>query len=117
VLLVEQSPFIREMLAPVIRAAGFNPIICADAAGAMAQLAARPLAALIVDIEHEASGGLAVAAAAGSALTRVALASAPHPDLLAAAHQAGIGQVVAKFDRHGLIAALKGADAAAQEAA
>jgi two-component system chemotaxis sensor kinase CheA len=122
-LLVESSPFIREMLAPIIRAAGLVPIIAPDAEAAIARLATgRPLAALIVDVEAEASGGLkAVAAARGvpehAALMMIGLASAPHPDVLLAAHGAGLRDVIAKFDRHSLIAALKGAQDAQQEAA
>jgi CheY-like chemotaxis protein len=56
VLIVEQSTFLREMLAPVVKAAGFHPVCCANATEARAALQARPaLRAIIVDVEHEAS--------------------------------------------------------------
>jgi two-component system chemotaxis sensor kinase CheA len=112
VLLVEQSEFLREMLAPVIRAAGYHPICCAGADQARAALgAARPLAAIIVDVEHPASGGLEVIAEARGKgrhadVTLLGLASAPHVALMARSVDAGLRDIIGKFDRHSLMAAL-----------
>lgn len=113
VLLVEQSPFLREMLSPVIKAAGFQPVCCANAAeAAIALKAPRAITAVLVDIEQAASGGLEVIAAVradrrhdGALL--LGLASAPHGDLVELSHAAGLRDLIAKFDRHGLMAALR----------
>ena len=113
VLIVEQSTFIREMLAPVIKAAGFRPVCCANAAEARAALQAHPaFSAIIVDVEHEASGGLAVIEAARAERRHrgaliLGLASAPHAGLISASLDAGLGDLIAKFDRHTLMAALR----------
>lgn len=112
VLLVEQSEFLREMLAPVIQAAGFRPVICADAAEALAALrTARDLGAVVVDVENAASGGLDLirhlcSHGERSGLLLVGLASVAHADIVGRSHEAGLRQLIAKFDRHALIAAL-----------
>lgn len=113
VLIVEQSTFLREMLAPVVKAAGFHPVCCANATEARAALQARPaLRAIIVDVEHEASGGLAVIEAVRAdgrhrGALILGLASVPHAGLMAAGLDAGLGDLIAKFDRHSLMAALR----------
>jgi two-component system chemotaxis sensor kinase CheA len=115
VLIVEQSAFLREMLAPVIQAAGFHPVCCANVAEARAALQAHPsLDAVIVDVEHAASGGLAVIEAVRADKRHrdaliLGLASAPHAGLVTASHAAGVGDLIAKFDRHSLLAALSAA--------
>ncbi len=122
VLLLESSDFIREMLAPVVKAAGFNPVACANAAEAKAALASgRAFAAAVVDIEGAQSGGFEALEAIregdhGDALL-IGLASIPHPDLLQRAHAAGLHDVIAKFDRQALIGALGGHDNQLREAA
>jgi two-component system chemotaxis sensor kinase CheA len=113
VLIVEQSTFLREMLAPVVKAAGFHPVCCANATEARAALQARPaLRAIIVDVEHEASGGPAVIEAVRADSQHrgaliLGLASVPHAGLMAASLDAGLGDLIAKFDRHSLMAALR----------
>jgi two-component system chemotaxis sensor kinase CheA len=123
VLIVEQSSFIREMLAPVIKAAGFTPIACANAAEArLAIKAARHLAAAIVDVESEASGGFEVMTtlsvdARHAGVPAFGLASVPHPELINRSAEAGLRDLVAKFDRHSLIQHLRNLMQEAREAA
>jgi two-component system chemotaxis sensor kinase CheA len=123
VLLLEQSDFIREMLAPVIKAAGFNPVCCATAAEAMAQLAGpQSFDSLIVDIEHVGSDGLRIIELARqerrhAEVRLIGMASVPHPDLVERAHAAGLRELVAKFDRHSLMLALRNLPNALSEAA
>ena len=112
VLLVEHSEFLREMLAPVIQAAGFRPIICAHAGQALAALrTARAIGAVVVDVEDPASRGLELirqlrSQGEHSGLLLVGLASVAHADVASRCHEAGLRQLIAKFDRHALIAAL-----------
>lgn len=123
VLLVESSDFIREMLAPVIKASGFIPVACANAAEARLALGSgKSFAALIVDIEAPASGGFEVidglgefAGAADCLL--IGLASIPQPELVERAHAARLHDVIAKFDRQALIAALGIRESQLREAA
>jgi two-component system, chemotaxis family, sensor kinase CheA len=123
VLLVEQSDFLREMLLPVIRAAGHTPVPCASLSEALAALDARAdIGMIVADVENDASGGLdLVKALAGLPRHRqvrvIGLVSIPHPDLAARAHAVGLGELVAKFDRPALLAALRRAPAGMLEAA
>ncbi|MCX7323947.1 MAG: chemotaxis protein CheW [Hyphomicrobiales bacterium] len=113
VLLLEQSDFLRDMLLPVIRAAGHVPVPCANLKEGLALLEARAgLSMIVADVENEASGGLdLVRALAGhprhGQVPIVGLVSIPHPELAARAHAAGLGELVAKFDRPALLAALR----------
>ncbi len=123
VLLVEHSAFIRDMLAPVIRAAGFNPICCAGALEAMAALkAGMTFGAIILDVESIASGAQDVVAAARDTASHAAtpligLASIPHMDLAAQGFSAGLQDLIGKFDRQALMAALGSLQAPLKEAA
>ena len=123
VLLVEHSTFIRDMLAPVIRAAGFNPICCAGAADAIAALKANTsLSAIIFDVESLASGGQDVVAAVRSharhaATPLLGLASIPHMDMAAQGITGGLHDLIGKFDRQALMAALGSLQAPIKEAA
>lgn len=122
-LLVESSDFIREMLAPVIRAAGFRPVACASAAEAEAALnSGKSFAGVVVDIENPTSGGfetleLLREAGMDPSLLLLGIASIPHPDMLQRAHAAGLHDVIAKFDRHALMSALGGHENQLREAA
>ncbi|MGL4440796.1 MAG: chemotaxis protein CheW [Bosea sp. (in: a-proteobacteria)] len=113
ILLVEQSNFLREMLAPVIKAAGFNPVCCANAAEAIAQLAGpQSFDCIIVDIEHAGSDGLRIVELASrdsrhAQVPLIGMASIPHPALVEQCHAAGLRALVAKFDRQGLMDALR----------
>ena len=109
VLLVEPSDFLREMLAPVLRAAGLkvtakatiDPAACAPGGGP---------AAVVLDLDRDGAAALAFAGRLSARLdapTRlIGLATFPTPELRATALDAGFHEVVAKFDRRALIAEL-----------
>ncbi len=123
VLLVEHSAFIRDMLAPVIRAAGFNPVCCTGAAEAIVALKTSTfLSAIILDVESLASGGQAVVSAVRentrhAATPLLGLASIPHMDLAAHGITAGLHDLIGKFDRQALMAALGNLETQMKEAA
>lgn len=123
ILLVEQSDFIREMLAPVIKAAGFNPVCCANATEAIAQLSGPQIFdSIIVDIENPGSEGFRIVEQARQdsrhAQARlIGMASVAHPDLVERSHAAGLRVLVAKFDRHNLMLALRTLPSSISEAA
>ncbi|AZO76185.1 MULTISPECIES: chemotaxis protein CheW [unclassified Bosea (in: a-proteobacteria)] len=112
VLLVEPSEFLREMLAPVLKAAGLQVIHVADLAMA-AGLASgsTELNAVVIDLDRNAEAAFALAArlraeARHADLRIIGLASLPTPELHVMAAQAEFDEVVAKFDRRTLIAEL-----------
>jgi two-component system chemotaxis sensor kinase CheA len=113
VLLIDDSPFFRNMLVPVLQAAGYGVTACASAQEALALLqdgAAFDVA--ITDIEMPEMDGFAFAEAVradarNADLPVIALASVVSADAVERGRQAGFHDFVAKFDRQGLIAALK----------
>lgn len=112
VLLVEPSEFLREMLAPVLRATGLQVIHAADL-GMAAGLASggTELSAVVVDLDRDAEAAFALAVrlraeARHANLRIIGLASLPTPELHVMAAQAELDEVVAKFDRRALIAEL-----------
>ena len=112
VLLIEPSEFLREMLAPVLKAAGLQVVHASDPAMA-AGLASgsTELSAIVIDIDRDCDAAFALAArlrAEGrhAGLRIIGLTSLPTPELHVAAAQAQLDEVVAKFDRRALIAEL-----------
>jgi two-component system chemotaxis sensor kinase CheA len=112
VLLVEPSEFLREMLGPVLKAAGLQVTHAADLAMA-AGLASgsTELNAVVIDLDRNAEAAFALATrlraeARHANLRIIGLASLPTPELHVMAAQAEFDEVVAKFDRRALIAEL-----------
>lgn len=112
VLLIEPSEFLREMLVPVLKAAGLQVVHAADIAmGAGLASGSAELKAVVVDLDRDPEAAFAFAArmrAEGrhADLRIIGLASLPTPELHVAAAQGGLDEVVAKFDRRALIAEL-----------
>jgi two-component system chemotaxis sensor kinase CheA len=112
VLFVDDSRFFRDMLTPVLKAAGYNVIVCAGGDEAMQMLRKDRLVDLVVtDIEMPGMSGfdLAEAIKADPRLANlpvIALSSYINPATIERAHKVGIVDFVAKFDRSGLIASL-----------
>jgi two-component system chemotaxis sensor kinase CheA len=113
VLLVDDSPFFRNMLVPVLQAAGYAVTACASAQEALALLqeGAR-FDVAVTDIEMPDMDGFAFAEAVRADartadLPVVALSSVISVESVERGRQAGFYDFVAKFDRQGLIAALK----------
>jgi two-component system chemotaxis sensor kinase CheA len=123
VLLVDSSDFFREMLVPVLRAAGWRVSTASggDAARGLIE-AGQTFSAIVLDLDAAAPDGFALAAVlAQSSDTEgariIGRVNAPTAAAAEAARTAGIGHVIAKFDRRGLIAALADLQSDLSEAA
>jgi two-component system chemotaxis sensor kinase CheA len=118
VLLVDDSAFFRDLLAPLIKAAGYQVVAAASAADALAALKSDARFDLIVtDIDMPEMDGFALAEAvrampAAAAVPIIALATMVSAETVERGRAVGFHDFVAKFDRAGLVAAIKeqGAD-------
>ena len=123
VLLVDDSPFFRDMLAPLIKAAGYRVIAVASGGEALTALKSGGRIDLVVtDVEMPDMDGFALAhalrlAPATAAIPIIALAAMVSDDTIARGRAAGFHDFVAKFDRPGLIAAIKEQSADMERAA
>jgi two-component system, chemotaxis family, sensor kinase CheA len=112
VLLVDDSAFFRDMLSPVLRAAGYKVVAAANVDEAWSVLGSQVIInAVVTDVEMPGKGGfhLVEAMRKQPRLTKIpaiALASTITPEAIDRAHKLGISEFVAKFDRAGLISAL-----------
>ncbi len=112
-LFVDDSPFFRNMLTPVLKAAGYEVTTCEGARNALDILKEDSTYDVVVsDIEMPEMNGFELAEALRSdnrlaRLPVIALSSLTSPASVERARQAGFHDYVAKFDRQGLIAALK----------
>src|SRR5215216_133095 len=113
VLLVDDSAFFRNMLAPVLKAAGYRVRVAPNAQeGLMALRSGQPFDVVLTDIEMPDMNGFEFAETIRadhnlSGLPIIALSSMVSPAAIERGRQAGFHDYVAKFDRPGLIAALK----------
>jgi two-component system chemotaxis sensor kinase CheA len=112
-LFVDDSPFFRNMLTPVLKAAGYDVVTAAGGSEGLDILKGGDKFDVVVsDIEMPEMNGFEFAEAMRSdkrfATTPViALSSLTNPAAIERARVAGFHDYVAKFDRQGLIAALK----------
>ncbi len=111
-LLVDDSAFFRNMLSPVLKAAGYEVTAVAAPSEALALIKKGGRYDVVVsDIEMPGMNGFELAEAIrgerGTAIPIIALSSITSPAALERGRQAGFKDFVAKFDRQGLIAALK----------
>ncbi|MEI2385071.1 hybrid sensor histidine kinase/response regulator [Breoghania sp. JC706] len=112
-LFVDDSSFFRNMLTPVLKAAGYDVTVCDSARSAVQVLQSdRKFDVVVSDIEMPDINGFEFC----EALRRdprfrnipvLALSSLVTPASIERGRQAGFDDYVAKFDRPGLIAALK----------
>ncbi len=126
-LLMDPSAFFREMLAPVLKAAGFRVTSCGTRQEAEAAMVRHPdISVAVIDIEAGNGEGLGLAGAlrrfrgdqhGDPDLTVVGLATFASADLARRAREAGVAQTIARFDRKGLVAALANCDPHLREAA
>jgi two-component system chemotaxis sensor kinase CheA len=113
VLLVDDSAFFRNMLAPVLKAAGYRVRVARNAReGLVALRSGQPFDVVLTDIEMPDMNGFEFAETIRadqhlSAMPIIALSSMVSPAAIERGRQAGFHDYVAKFDRPGLIAALK----------
>jgi len=118
VLLVDDSAFFRDMLTPLIKAAGCQVVAVGSAAAAFEALSSdRRFDLVITDIEMPEMDGFAFAEKlrampATAGLPIIAITAMVSADAIARGRAIGFYDFVAKFDRTGLIAAIKeqGAD-------
>jgi two-component system chemotaxis sensor kinase CheA len=113
VLLVDDSAFFRNMLAPVLKAAGYKVRVAPSAQeGLVALRSGQTFDAVLTDIEMPDMNGFEFAEtiradAHLASMPIIALSSLVSPAAIERGRQAGFHDYVAKFDRPGLIAALK----------
>jgi two-component system chemotaxis sensor kinase CheA len=113
VLLVDDSAFFRNMLAPVLKAAGYRVRVAPNAQeGLTALRSGQTFDVVLTDIEMPDMNGFEFAEtiradAHLSSMPIIALSSLVSPAAIERGRQAGFHDYVAKFDRPGLIAALK----------
>ncbi len=123
VLLVDDSIFFRELLTPLIKAAGYRVVAVASAAEALAALKSNSRFDLIVtDTEMPEVDGFELAEAVRTMPGRteipiIALAAMVTADAIERGRAVGFHDFVAKFDRAGLIAAIKEQGAELDQAA
>jgi two-component system chemotaxis sensor kinase CheA len=122
VLLVDDSPFFLNMLTPVLQAAGYAVTTAASARDALTLLGeGRPFDVAVTDIEMPDMNGFQFAEAVradprNGSLPIIALSSVISPEAIERGRRVGFHDYVAKFDRQGLIAALKEQTGAVQAA-
>jgi len=113
VLLVDDSPFFLNMLTPVLQAAGYAVTPVNSAKDALAAIKeGREFDVVITDIEMPEMNGFQFAEAVRadprtSGLPVIALSSVVSAEAIERGRRVGFHDYVAKFDRQGLIAALK----------
>jgi two-component system chemotaxis sensor kinase CheA len=113
VLLVDDSAFFRNMLAPVLKAAGYRVRVAPSAQeGLQALRSGQSFDVVLTDIEMPEMNGYEFAETIRadqhlSSMPIIALSSLVSPAAIERGRLAGFHDYVAKFDRPGLIAALK----------
>ncbi len=113
VLLVDDSPFFLNMLTPVLQAAGYMVTAVSSAHDALATLKeGRAFDVVITDIEMPEMNGFQFAEIVRADprtadLPVIALSSVVSAEAIERGRRVGFHDYVAKFDRQGLIAALK----------
>jgi two-component system chemotaxis sensor kinase CheA len=123
VLLVDDSAFFRNMLTPVLKAAGYAVTTAPTAHDALAALkSGKVFDVVVTDIEMPGMSGFELAETMRSdprtaGLPVVGLSSTISPEAVERGRAVGFHDYVAKFDRQGLIAALKEQDPEISKAA
>ncbi len=123
VLLVDDSAFFRNMLAPVLKAAGYRVRVAPNAQEGLSALrSGQVFDVVLTDIEMPDMNGFEFAEVIRadqhlSTMPIIALSSMVSPAAIERGRQAGFHDYVAKFDRPGLIAALKEQTAETRHAA
>ena len=123
VLLVDDSAFFRNMLAPVLKAAGYKVRVAVNAQEGLSALrSGHNYDVVLTDIEMPDMNGFEFAETIRadnnlSTMPIIALSSLVSPAAIERGRQAGFHDYVAKFDRPGLIAALKEQTAETRNAA
>lgn len=123
VLLVDGSAFFRDMLLPVLKASGYKVHAAANAGEALQVLSSgATIDVLISDLDLPDRPGFELIAGLRAStryahLPVIALTLKHDPRQIAQAHKLQVTELVAKFDRRGLIAALSELQGSMEEAA
>jgi two-component system, chemotaxis family, sensor kinase CheA len=112
VLLVDDSAFFRDMLSPLIRAAGFRVVAVGSGVEALAAVKSGGVDLVVTDVEMPGMDGFALTQALRSdphtaTLPVIALSAMVSAEAVERGRAVGFYDFVAKFDRAGLIAAIK----------
>jgi two-component system chemotaxis sensor kinase CheA len=112
ILLVEPSVFLRDMLTPVLKASGRMVAALPDF-GEAGLTATGPVATALIDLDGDSDAAFAFAAALreqaqGERPRILGLTACTTPDLRMLAAQAGLDDILAKFDRRALLGELNG---------
>ena len=113
VLLVDDSAFFRDLLAPLIKAAGYQVVAVASAAQALATIKSGARVDIVVtDIAMPDMDGFELAAAlrenpATASTPIIGLSAMVSHEAIERGRLVGFHDFVAKFDRAGLVAAIK----------
>ncbi|SMF76363.1 two-component system, chemotaxis family, sensor kinase CheA [Tistlia consotensis] len=111
ILLVDDSPFFRNLMAPLLQAAGYEVTTVSDGSEALALCeAGEEFDAIVSDIEMPGIDGFELARQLRdnrwSSVPLVALTSHASPSHMARGREAGFTDYVAKFDRNALLTSL-----------
>jgi two-component system, chemotaxis family, sensor kinase CheA len=112
ILLVDHSAFFRDMLSPVLKAAGYRVIPASNAEEALRKLSEnRSIALVVTDMELSGKSGFDLvtelrASKTVGKLPVVMLSSQASPTYLEKARRLNVNECVAKFDRSGLLTAI-----------
>jgi len=112
-LLVDDSAFFRNMLAPLLSSAGYNVTMVESATDALKlKDAGESYDVIVSDIEMPEMDGIAFAEhlkgdSTWGKIPIIALSSHTNPDVIARGRAAGFTDYVAKFDREGLIESIR----------
>jgi two-component system chemotaxis sensor kinase CheA len=113
ILLIDDSQFFQDMLTPLLKATGFGVTAATSAAGAMALIEdGRRFDIIITDLELPDMDGFDLVAAIRShpgtgAVPIIGLSAMVSKEAIERGRKVGLHDYVAKFDRQGLVAALK----------
>jgi two-component system chemotaxis sensor kinase CheA len=112
-LLVDDSAFFRNMLTPLLKAAGYEVTAVSGAEEALALLkGGARFDVLVTDLDMPGMDGFALAEAVRNEarlaeMPIIALSSYSSPESIERGREVGFHDYVAKFDRQSLVAALK----------
>jgi two-component system chemotaxis sensor kinase CheA len=113
VLLIDDAPFFRNMLAPILKAAGYAVTALGSASDALAMVrGGRHFDVVITDLDMPGMDGFEFASAVHghpgtTELPIIGLSSLVSAEAIERGKRVGLHDYVAKFDRQGLIAALQ----------
>jgi two-component system chemotaxis sensor kinase CheA len=122
ILFVEDSAFFRNMLTPVLRSAGYAVTTVPGAQDALEVLKQGQVDMIVTDLEMPGMSGFELAEVVRkdertAKMPIIALSALTSPESIERGRQVGFHDYIAKFDRPGLIAALKEQAAMMGEAA